>query len=140
VLRVDDDYIILDFEGEPARTVAERRAKQSPLKDVAGMVRSYHYAAYAGLFTSPYHQAPGASVLAERWFQWVAAAFLHAYRAAAQGESFLPVERADFAALLDAFLLDKAFYELHYELNNRPDWVAIPLRGILTLLQKGPTS
>lgn len=140
VLRVDDDYIILDFEGEPVRTVAERRVKQSPLKDVAGMVRSYHYAAYAGLFASPYHRAPGASVLAERWFQWVAAAFLRAYRVAAQGEAFLPVEKANFAALLDAFLLDKAFYELHYELNNRPDWVAIPLRGILTLLQKGSTS
>jgi maltose alpha-D-glucosyltransferase/alpha-amylase len=143
VLRVDNDYVILDFEGEPVRTVAERRVKQSPLKDVAGMVRSYHYAAYAGLFayTHPQPQQFGHfAAWAELWFQWVSAAFLRAYRDAARGEAFLPGEKTAFAALLDAFLLDKAFYELNYELNNRPDWVRIPLRGILTLLQKGSTS
>jgi maltose alpha-D-glucosyltransferase/alpha-amylase len=138
VLRVENDYVILDFEGEPVRTVAERRAKQSPLKDVAGMLRSYHYAAYAGLFAFTPNRpeefdrlVPGA----ELWSQWVSAAFLRAYRAAAAGAAFLPEERETFAALLDAFMLDKAFYELNYELNNRPDWVRIPLRGILTLLE-----
>ncbi|HTU22933.1 MAG TPA: putative maltokinase [Gemmataceae bacterium] len=139
VLRVENDYVILDFEGEPVRSVPERRAKQSPLKDVAGMLRSYHYAAYAGLFAFT-RQRPedfGRFVpWAELWFRWVSAAFFHAYCAAAHGESFLPVEAVSLAALLDAFRLDKVFYELNYELNNRPDWVRIPLRGILTLLQK----
>lgn len=137
VLRVENDYVILDFEGEPLRTLAERRAKQSPLKDVAGMLRSYHYAAYAGLFAFAQDRPEKLDRFvpwAEWWFRWVSAAFLRAYRAAARGETFLSAERAAFAALLDAFQLDKAFYELNYELNNRPDWVRIPLRGILTLL------
>jgi maltose alpha-D-glucosyltransferase/alpha-amylase len=141
VLRVENDYIILDFEGEPARPVRERRAKQSPLKDVAGMLRSYHYAAYAGLFAFTQSHPedfvrlePGA----ELWFQWVSAAFLREYRAAAVGAGFLPDDSAWFAALLDAFMLEKALYELHYELNHRPDWVRIPLRGILALLGERP--
>jgi maltose alpha-D-glucosyltransferase/alpha-amylase len=142
VLRVENDYVILDFEGEPVRTVAERRAKQSPLKDVAGMLRSYHYAAYAGLFafTKNHPDDLGRFVpWAESWFQGVSAAFLRAYRAAAKDAAFLPAEKTAFAELLDAFMLDKAFYELNYELNNRPDWVRIPLRGILTLLGERPS-
>jgi len=137
VLRVENDFVILDFEGEPTRTVEERRAKQSPLKDVAGMVRSYHYAAYAGLFAFTQNDPDVFGRLepwAELWFQWVSAAFLREYRAAAEGAAFLP---SDPAPLLDAFMLDKAFYELNYELNNRPDWVRIPLRGILALLDEG---
>jgi maltose alpha-D-glucosyltransferase/alpha-amylase len=140
VLRVENDYVILDFEGEPTRTVAERRGKQSPLKDVAGMLRSYHYAAYAGLFafTQNHPTKFGRFVpWAELWFQWVSAAFLRAYRAGAHGEAFLPAETAQFGILLDAFRLDKVFFELNYELNHRPDWVRIPLRGILVLLSKG---
>jgi maltose alpha-D-glucosyltransferase/alpha-amylase len=141
VLRVENDYVILDFEGEPARSVEERRAKQSPLKDVAGMLRSYHYAAYAGLFAFTQSHPEDFGRLepwAELWFQWVSAAFLREYRAAAAGPAFLLNETAQFAALLEAFMLEKAFYELDYELNNRPDWVRIPLRGILTLLGERP--
>jgi len=140
VLRVENDFVILDFEGEPTRTVEERRAKRSPLKDVAGMVRSYHYAAYAGLFAFTPHRPDDFARLepwADLWFQWVSAAFLREYRRAAGGAAFLPSEPAQFAALLDAFMLDKAFYELNYELNNRPDWVRIPLRGILALMEEG---
>jgi len=138
VLRVENDYVILDFEGEPVRSVAERRAKQSPLKDVAGMLRSYHYAAYAGLFAFTRNRPEDFSRFApwaELWSRGVSAAFLQAYRSATKGESFVPARSTSFAALLDAFRLDKVFYELNYELNNRPDWVGIPLRGILTLLQ-----
>jgi maltose alpha-D-glucosyltransferase/alpha-amylase len=137
VLRVENDYYILDFEGEPARPIEERRAKQSPLKDLAGMLRSYHYVAHAGLFAFARDCPEDICRLeprAELWFQWVAAAFLRAYRWTANGASFLPKHPAPFAALLDAFMLEKAFYELNYELNNRPDWVRTPLRGILTLL------
>jgi maltose alpha-D-glucosyltransferase/alpha-amylase len=71
------------------------------------------------------------------WFRWVSAAFLREYRAGAVGATFVPEDPSQFAALLDAFMLDKAFYELNYELNNRPDWARIPLRGILDLLGQG---
>ncbi|HEY7329516.1 MAG TPA: putative maltokinase [Gemmataceae bacterium] len=138
VLRVADDYVIIDFEGEPMRTVAERRAKQSPLKDVAGMLRSYHTAAYAGLFALSHDQPETFARLrpwAELWFECVSAAFLREYRAAAREQAIVPGDDAVFAELLDAFMLEKNFYELQYELNNRPDWVRIPLRGILTLLE-----
>jgi trehalose synthase-fused probable maltokinase len=139
VLRVQDDYVILDFEGEPMRSVAERRAKQSPLKDVAGMLRSYHTAAYAGLFSFTQNQPEAFARLrpwAELWFQWVSAAFLREYRAAMHGQSFVPNDTPVFAELLDGFMLEKNFYELLYELNNRPDWVRIPLRGILNLFER----
>jgi maltose alpha-D-glucosyltransferase/alpha-amylase len=139
VLRGDEDFVILDFEGEPTRTVEERRGKQSPLKDVAGMLRSFDYAAHAGLFAVT-RDRPGdfarLEPWADLWRDWVSAAFLRAYRDAAGGAAFLPAEPRRFAALLDAFVLDKAFYELVYELNNRPDWVRIPLRGILGLLEQ----
>jgi maltose alpha-D-glucosyltransferase/alpha-amylase len=135
VLVADNDFVILDFEGEPTRTVLERRLKQSPLKDVAGMLRSFDYAAYAGLLAFT-HNAPDEFAplepWAELWRQWVSAAFLREYQAAAGAT--LPPDPGQFAALLDAFMLAKALYELVYELNNRPDWVRIPLRGILSLL------
>ena len=137
VLWVENDYVILDFEGEPTRTVEARRAKFSPVRDVAGMIRSYHYAAYAGLFAATQTRPDDFSRLvpwADLWFQWVSAAFLRAYTAAAGNAPFVPQEAAEFAGLLGGFLLAKALYELVYELNNRPDWVRIPLGGVLALL------
>jgi maltose alpha-D-glucosyltransferase/alpha-amylase len=127
------DYVILDFEGEPTRPVAERRAKFSPLRDVAGMLRSYHYAAYAGLFDRPADFAR-LEPRARAWLQQVSAAFLHEYRTTAGRAVFLPPDPGDFTALLNAFMLGKAFFELAYELNNRPDWVRIPLQGVLELI------
>lgn len=141
VLRVDNDYVLIDFEGEPTRTVAERRAKQSPLKDVAGMLRSYHYAAYAGLFAFTRDRQQDFGRLqpwAELWFQWTSAAFLRDYRTGVGGNDFVPADATAFSELLDAFMLDKMFYELNYELNNRPDWVGIPLRSIQTSLGERP--
>jgi maltose alpha-D-glucosyltransferase/alpha-amylase len=140
VLWADNDFVILDFEGEPTRTVEERRAKQSPLKDVAGMLRSFDYAAYAGLFAFTKDRPDDFERLApwaERWRQGVSDAFLREYRATAAGAGLLPADAAQSEALLGAFLLAKALYELVYELNNRPDWVRIPLRGILSLLAAG---
>jgi maltose alpha-D-glucosyltransferase/alpha-amylase len=140
VLWVDNDFYILDFEGEPTRTVEERRARQSPLKDVAGMLRSFHYAAYAGLFIHTLSRADEFDRLepwADLWQRGTSATFLRAYRKTAGEAAFLPRGERAFAALLDAFMLDKAFYELAYELNNRPDWVRIPLRGIVALLAPG---
>jgi maltose alpha-D-glucosyltransferase/alpha-amylase len=141
VLCVDGDFMLLDFEGEPTRTVEERRAKQSPLKDVAGMLRSFHYAAYAGLFAFTKDHPKAFDLLepwANLWHRGVSAAFLRAYRETAGQGVFLPHEPRAFAALFDAFMLDKAFYELAYELNNRPDWVRIPLQGVRTLLARTP--
>jgi maltose alpha-D-glucosyltransferase/alpha-amylase len=136
VLRFKSDFIILDFEGEPARSLAERRAKQSPMKDVAGMLRSFSYAAYATLMNYTARRPEEFSTLmpwAKLWERSVSAEFLRAYRAASQNATLVPAEMPDFKKLLDAYLLDKALYELLYELNNRPAWVRIPIEGILSL-------
>ena len=138
VLWVENDFVILDFEGEPARPLAERRAKQSPLKDVAGMLRSFSYAVYTALFTFTQHRPEDFLRLepwAKLWQMWVSASFLQAYRDTTSGASFVPADTRPFAALVELFLLDKALYELLYELDNRPDWVGLPLRGILSLLE-----
>jgi len=135
VLRTEEDFVILDFEGEPARPLVERRVKQSPMKDVAGMLRSFSYAAYAALFTFTVHTPDSYAKLepwTETWQYWAGDAFLKGYRSTVAGSTILP-EGDSFDTLLRAFVLDKAIYELAYELNNRPDWVRIPLIGILRL-------
>jgi maltose alpha-D-glucosyltransferase/alpha-amylase len=136
VLRVKTDFVILDFEGEPARPLEYRRSKQCPLKDVAGMLRSFSYAAYASLINYSARHSEDLTSLepwAQLWERSAAAAFLRAYRETAQGAEFLPADTADFHKLLDVFLLDKALYEVLYELNARPAWVRIPLMGIMSL-------
>ncbi len=141
VLFTGKDFVIIDFEGEPSRSLSERRLKRSPLRDVAGMLRSFHYAAYARLFeesaagvvTSPEALAELES-WARFWERWISAAFLRAYLDRAQGASFIPPSRQELAVLLDVYILEKAVYELQYELNNRPAWVGIPLQGILQIL------
>jgi maltose alpha-D-glucosyltransferase / alpha-amylase len=134
ILWAAGDYVILDFEGEPARSLAERRDKYSPLKDVAGMVRSFHYAAYAALFLLPHEQQERLEARADAWHRRAAEVFVDAYRRTAVGASFLPADVREFHALLNLFVLEKAVYELSYELNNRPNWTIIPLHGLLTLL------
>jgi len=136
VLMSEGDVYIIDFEGEPARPLAERRSKTSPLRDVAGMLRSFSYAAAVGLAaataTRPEEHdrlAPWAGL----WQTWVSAAFLRAYRGIVDGAPFVPSDRDDLDLLLQVFILHKAFYELAYELNNRPDWVHIPLSGLMRL-------
>ena len=136
VLRSKNDFVLLDFEGEPARTLAERRTKQSPLKDVAGMLRSFSYAAYSGLMkytTRRPQDSDRLAAWAKLWEQNVSAEFLRAYRQAVAGVSVVPSDPIAFQQLLEAYVLDKALYELVYELNNRPTWVHIPLSGILAL-------
>ena len=138
VLYTGRDFVIIDFEGEPARPLSERRIKRSPLRDVAGMLRSFHYASYSALFG----QVPGVrpedfpalEPWAHFWYTWVSVAFLKAYLAVAKDEPFLPKDPIELQVLLDAYLLEKAIYELGYELNNRPDWLKVPLRGLLQLL------
>ena len=136
VLRVKTDFVILDFEGEPARPLADRRAKQCPLKDVAGMLRSFSYAAYSSLINyTTRHPGDVASLepWAQLWERCVSTEFLHAYRETAHGAEFLPADADDFRKVLDVFLVDKALYEVLYELNARPAWVRIPLMGIMSL-------
>jgi maltose alpha-D-glucosyltransferase/alpha-amylase len=136
VLKVKTDFVILDFEGEPARPLSARRAKHSPLKDVAGMLRSFSYAAYSSLINFSARRAGDRASLepwAQLWERCVAAEFLRAYRQTAQGAVFLPENTENFRKLLDIFLVDKALYEVLYELNARPDWVRIPLMGIMSL-------
>ena len=139
VLWTDGDFTIIDFEGEPARSLAERRAKRSPLVDVAGMVRSFHYAASQALFGQLRQQPAQATLPALRgaadvWYLWATSAFLRAYRQTASAGRFLPRAAADCERLLSLFMFEKAVYELAYELNNRPDWVEVPLRGLSGLL------
>ena len=136
VLRAKNDFVLLDFEGEPARSLEERRRKQCPLKDVAGMLRSFSYAAAAGLeqYLQRHPDRLGALEGWSRlWQNAVSAEFLRGYgEAMGPRPDLLPgAERAD--ALLNAYLLEKALYELLYELNTRPGWVRIPLAGILAL-------
>ena len=137
VLWSEADFYLLDFEGEPARSLPYRRQKQSPLKDVAGMLRSFNYAAYSGLFGQAATRPADFGRLepwAHIWQTWASAAFLRGYFETAGDASFLPADFAQRDALLRLFMLDKALYELNYELNNRPDWVRIPLWGIFDLL------
>jgi maltose alpha-D-glucosyltransferase/alpha-amylase len=133
---VKTDFVILDFEGEPARSLACRRAKQSPLKDVAGMLRSFSYAAYSSLISYTTRHSGDFARLepwALLWERSVSAEFLRAYRETAKAGEFLPAKSGDLRKLLDVFLLDKALYEVLYEMNSRPAWVRIPLMGILSL-------
>lgn len=136
VLCVENNFVILDFEGEPARSLAERRRKFSPLKDVAGMLRSLSYAAYAALFAFLENRPadfPQLKRWAQFWQQWTSVSFMQSYLATVAGATFLPHESQHLATLLEGFLLDKVLYELNYELNNHPDWLRIPLQGITQL-------
>jgi maltose alpha-D-glucosyltransferase/alpha-amylase len=137
VLVSKGDVYILDFEGEPARPMAERRAKTSPLKDVAGMLRSFDYAASALVDRfeqrDPTHLA-SVPPLAETWRQVARRQFVQAYREHIHGCQAVPHEMADFDRLLELFLIEKGIYEILYEAANRPKWVTIPVRGVLGLL------
>jgi maltose alpha-D-glucosyltransferase/alpha-amylase len=132
--------VIIDFDGEPGRPLSERRLKRSPLTDVASMIRSFHYAASRSLLRtkgSGSIRPEDASVIeawAGYWHVGVSASFLRGYRMATIDAEFLPEDDAAWAIMLDALFLQKAFYELRYELNNRPAWVTVPLRGIASLL------
>jgi maltose alpha-D-glucosyltransferase/alpha-amylase len=138
VLWAEGDFYILDFEGEPARPIAQRREKQSPLKDVAGMLRSFSYAAYAGLFA---HLSTRSAAVVEMepwariWQTAASASFLKGYFGTVDGAPFIPAEPSQRDRLLQLFMLDKALYELNYELNNRPDWVRIPLTAIVGVVR-----
>jgi len=144
VLFTGRDFIIIDFEGEPARSLTERRLKRSPLRDVAGMLRSFDYAAHTAMFTQFQRWAaePGGREYeriergARLWRAWTQKVFLASYLDIARNGDFLPEDDEGLRTLIDLFVLDKAMYELLYELNNRPTWVGIPLRGIVETVER----
>ncbi len=137
VLIVENDIFIIDFEGEPARALDERRRKSSPLRDVAGMLRSFDYAAAIALMQQADQHAGsaiGLDALIRAWRAAVRAVFLKAYRAGAAGSPGLPRDAVSFGRLLELFVLEKACYEICYEAANRPKWLAIPVCGVLDIL------
>ncbi|MEO8352672.1 MAG: putative maltokinase [Chthoniobacteraceae bacterium] len=137
VLNSGRDFVIIDYEGEPLRSLAERRRKRSPLRDVAGMLRSFHYAAHSALNTAE-GSRESLTLWAEAWTSLTSATFLEGWREATAGAPFVPEPPENFDRLLTGFLLEKAAYEVNYELNNRPDWLVIPVRGLAGLV-KNPT-
>ena len=140
LLYLGNDFTIIDFEGLPMRAYGERRLKRSPLRDVAAMLRSFHYAANAVRFGRVPGIAPraGAADALERWADfwssWVGALFLAGYFGATKDAGFLPSSPQDIRALLEVFILEKALMEMTVELADRPDWLVIPMRGIISIV------
>jgi len=140
VLYTGKDFVILDFEGEPARSLSERRGKKSPLRDAAGMLRSLHYASYASML----EQEEGADPLdlermepwRQLWYKWNSIYFLQEYFETCKKAPFMTDNQEEMVLLMEAYLLEKAIYELGYELNNRPDWIRIPMEGILEIMNE----
>ncbi len=143
ILNTGKDFVFIDFEGEPARSLSERRRQRPAFRDVAGMLRSFHYASFSGLLNLSKTGALSGDALAQvipwarAWQTWCSWAFLRAYLRTAQGAAFLPADIEELHVLLETLVLEKAIYEAGYELNNRPDWLAIALDGISQILDSG---
>jgi len=138
VLVSGDDLVLIDFEGEPGRPLAARKAKRSPLVDVAGVLRSLHYASVAASGAPQATRGPSAGALrktAEAWYVAARSAFLRVYFEAS-ARSVLPREASARETLLRFYLLEKCVYELHYELGSRPDWVMIPVLGLWKIIEE----
>jgi maltose alpha-D-glucosyltransferase/alpha-amylase len=138
ILFTGKDIAILDFGGDPTRSYSERRIKRSPLRDIAGMIRSFHYAAYEGLLLNKQLREEDIEKLkpfAELWTTHVSGYFLHDYLNSVQGSSFIPESKEDLDVLLQTYVLEKAVYSLNYELNHRPDYVIVPLRLIKAIIK-----
>ncbi len=141
VLKTDDDFVVLDFEGEPARPLGERRAKHSPLKDIAGMFRSFNYAAYGALLEAMASHPDQMQTLepwAAAWEHVMCSTFLDTYLAGLRdgGATFLPASRESVERVISVYELEKAIYEVGYEVNNRPAWLGIPLKGLQATVQR----
>lgn len=139
VLYTGEDFVIIDFEGEPARSISERRTKNSPFKDVAGMLWSFHNASLTASFNLSESPIPmdikDMEPWRKFWYKWVASEFLRRYLEVAEEAPFVPKDLEELQVLLDLYTLEKVVYELGYELNNRPRRVGIPLQGILHVME-----
>jgi maltose alpha-D-glucosyltransferase/alpha-amylase len=141
VLHTGKDFVVIDFEGQPGRSLSERRIKRPPFRDVAGLVRSFEFAAHGALL----HQTEASNLRAEEiralepwttfWSRWVTASFLGGYLATVRDSGLLPDSKPGLAALLDAFVLDRALTEVGHELVNRPAWLSVPLQSIINLVE-----
>jgi maltose alpha-D-glucosyltransferase/alpha-amylase len=131
------DFVIVDFEGEPSRSLTERLLKRSPLRDVAGMIRSFEYATAFSLRHGPRRpeDVPTLQPWARLWARWTSASFLRGYLDRAGQAPYLPHEPVGLATMLEFYILDKSVYELRYELNNRPAWADIPLEALLRRIE-----
>jgi maltose alpha-D-glucosyltransferase/alpha-amylase len=146
VLWTGKDFYVIDFEGEPTRSLGFRRLKRPPAYDLAGMIRSLHYAGQAAALRVNLEYGSTLEAGLRRnyddwlafWHRWVSGRFLDAYLETAQSNRFLPSQRSEVVDLLDFFRLEKAVYELSYEVNSRPEWVDIPASGILDILDSEP--
>ena len=130
------DFIITDFEGEPLRSFSERRIKRSPLLDLAGMIRSFHYAIYTTYYNYEFSQIKERRIetWVEYYYRLMSRFYINSYLSVVEKEKFIPAQRKDFELLLRTFLLEKAIYELKYDLEKRPDWAVAPLLGIKYLV------
>jgi maltose alpha-D-glucosyltransferase / alpha-amylase len=140
LLWTEQDFIIIDFEGDPARSLAERRQKESPVMDVASMVRSFSYAAMAGLLTFMRQRPdlePVMTPWTTAWRRWTTGIFVRSYRDVMGPSGLVPGDTAEFMDLLDLFLVRRASSEIHIELRSRPEWLRIPLAGLSRLLDGG---
>lgn len=140
VLYTGKDFIITGFEGQYGHSLSERRNKMCPLRDVATMLRSIHYASFVSTFNIPKSGFPLAAKhiepLQNLWFLWTCAAFVSGYLKHSRNMSFMPKDEEEIKALLEGYILERAFFELQNELNNRPDWVRVPFEGILQIIRK----
>jgi maltose alpha-D-glucosyltransferase/alpha-amylase len=138
VLHTGRDFMIIDFEGEPARSLGERRFKRSPLRDVAAMMRSFHYAAMNTLYIGRERPEDVRTLRpwSESWADWASVAFLSSWLTTFEPAGVIPSDDEELCLLLEFYLLEKCIYEVGYELDNRPEWVGVPLSGLRTLLHE----
>ena len=139
VLATKNDYIIIDFEGEPESSITDRKIKHSPLKDAAGMIRSYHYAISAKMFNDPEtakFDPVRVQTAADRWYKLIQQTYMEKYLETFGNPHPLFKNNNEINFLLLIYLLEKAVYELGYEINYRPDWVKIPLKGIVNVIRE----
>jgi maltose alpha-D-glucosyltransferase/alpha-amylase len=137
VLFTGRDFVIIDLEGEPARSLGERRLKYGAFRDVAGMIRSFHYAIYGKYLEYAGVRPEDAEWLSrwiDPWFTYVTGVFLDGYMHTVNGVDFVPEDPDELRVMLEVFILEKAVYEIGYEINNRPDWLKIPVNGIQFVL------
>ncbi len=141
VLYTGSDWVITNFEGDAFRPLSERRIKRSALRDIATMLRSFHYVSHAALFGDipgivPSREShPSLEAWAQRWYRWVSAIFLKEYLGQAAGAAFFPQQNDEFRVLLSAYMTERALVEIEYEMENRPEWIRIPVHGILEQLK-----
>ena len=138
-LLIQKDFLFVDFEGEPSRPLTERRIKRSPLKDVAGMLRSFHYAAVTVCFEQLKITPEMKKVLYQwsvYWYRWVSRIFFISYYKKILSQQLIPQELNLSLLLLKSYMLEKVLYEIEYELHHRPDWLIFPCYGLLDLIGK----